>query len=135
MNDAINKLNLRLRSLLKPFSKEIQDEVRDVVEDLVELNVKAVKNLQLYDVHAWRLRKGDIIIDPSKRTLHKVSYSAKRNECQFNVPEGNTEVLVMYGEDEPSDYFDMNSIVTILVDIGELVHINKRTFEELEEDF
>ena len=135
MNDAINKLHLSLIEDLEPFNESKQRKIRDTVDSLIELEIKRVKNLQLLDARAYQLRKGDFIFDPNTKKIHKISFVAKRDDCQFDVPEGNTEILAMYGEGEDLDYFKPDDEICILVDIGELVHINRRTLEDIEEDY
>jgi len=86
----------------------------------------------LLEVRATQLRKDDLVFDPNKKTIHKISYVERRGDCQFDVSENQKdEILVMYDEDEQTDYFNYSALLYILVDIGEIVHINKRTIDDV----
>jgi len=129
MDDALNTLWLKLDRTVSVLNDDLQYRIKKDVRDLVELEIKRVKKLQLIEVQACQLRVNDIVFDPNKKTLHKISYVEKRTQCQFNIPKDNNEILVMYDEDDPTDYFDYFAELYIMVDIGEIVHINKRTID------
>ena len=102
---------------------------------IVELERKDVKNLQLIEVQALHLCKGDVLFDLSKKRLHKIKYCEYRHNCQFNIEKGNKEILVEYEDGTTTDYFDHVSTVYILVDISEITNICNRpepAWEKLE---
>lgn len=126
MNDSINMTWLRIKDKLSILQSELQNDIISDIRGLIELEQKAIKNLQLIEVLAFQLKKGDIIFDPSKKTLHRISFCEYRKNCQFNIPHENKEVLVHYKDDEPCDYYDHLAVLYILVDIGEIANIQVR---------
>ena len=111
---------------LKLLNKEYEYELRKKIKALIDLERKDVKNKQLIEIPALRLRTGDLIFDYYHKTVKKVHYAEYRKKCQFNIDHHNTEILVSYSEDEPCDYFDQFDNVTILVDIAEVDSIQNR---------
>lgn len=134
MNDTINITWLRLQSKLSVINPALSSEIIDDIKSLVELEQKTVKNLQLLEIRAYHLIAGDIIFDLHKKTLHRVKYCEYRTNCQFNIEKGNKEILVNYGNDEPTDYFREDSELYILVDLAEVASIHNRPKPEWEDE-
>lgn len=133
MNDALNIAWLNLQGKLSALNTTLANEIITNVKAIVEMEQKNVKNLQLLEVKAYHLIKGDIIFDLSNKTLHKIQYCEYRKNCQFNIKKENKEILVSYGDDIPCDYFEEMSDLYILVDIGEIANIKNRPEPEWED--
>lgn len=133
MNDALNVLWLNLQGRLSSLNSHLASAITQDIKAIIELEQKLVKNLQLIEIQAYHLIKGDVIFDPHKKTLHKINYCEYRKHCQFNIDKENKEILVDYGNDEPCDYFSDNSTLFILVDIADIASIHKRPEPEWEE--
>ena len=134
MNDALNVLWLSLKGKLSSMNETLSSSILQDIKDIVELEQKAVQNLQLIEIRAWHLIKGDVIFDLHKKTLHKVKYCEYRRNCQFNIDKENKQILVDYGNDEPCDYFLDSSTVFILVNIADIVSVHNRPEPEWEDE-
>lgn len=134
MHDTLNKLKLQLDSLMNTISDDLKDSINEIIDSIVEQEISRVKNMAMLQCRAYMLRKGDLILDYSDKSITEITYAAKRTECQFNVPKENTEILVMYREDNPCDYFMPDDQVTILIDITEIINKNKCTLDGMDED-
>ena len=136
MNNILNKEWLELQGLLSGFSVPVQRIITDKVKSIVELEQKNVQNLQLLTIRAFYLRKNDLVLNLDTKRVSKVKYCDYRINCQFNIENGNKEILVEYTDDTAIDYYNEHTELTILVDVADIVNIHKReepNWDEVEE--
>lgn len=136
MNNMLNKEWLELQCLLSGFSANVQQIITDKVKSIIELEKKNVQNLQLLTIQAFYLRKNDLVLDLDTKRVSKVKYAEYRINCQFNIENGNKEILVEYTDDTKVDYYNENTELVVLVDVADIVNIHKReepNWDEVEE--
>lgn len=136
MNNMLNKEWLELQGLLSGFSAHLQQIITDKVKSIVELEKKNVQNLQLLTIQAFYLRKNDLVLNLDTKRVSKVKYAEYRINCQFNIENGNKEILVEYTDDTKVDYYNENTELVVLVDVADIVNIHKReepNWDEVEE--